>query len=189
MSSQINTQFVDVQRILVPSGKGISTNISPSLTPMVGSLATDSSTGGLYMGDGTDWITAGASTGVIESTSESIIGFEMTLGGQPSFTGPQLQLFRITIAGREFKFLTLKIQQEITITGNGTWYSPSNTIPVDYRPAGGDVLYFPITSNTAAGYSNTSYVIINTSGSGSIGVSSSAAAGALGFYSFSCMYP
>lgn len=180
---------MDVEKITAPIGKGIVNNAAPSLTPTNGSLAMDVTTPGqLYVGDGANWNLASNSSGIVASSSVAIVGINLTNGAQPSFVNCTLVIQKITVGNATLKFLHLSVQQSITITGNGTWFSLTGMIPTAFLPNNGNVLEFPVTSNTSAGTSNTSYMTLNTSGNGSIGLTSTAANGALGFFSASCVY-
>lgn len=139
--SIINGQSAIVQKITPPAGVNILSNSSPSLTPSVGSLALDVTTpGSLYVGNGSSWLSAPTS-----NVTATVGPFNMTLGGQPSFTGCTMTFSTVTAGGVNFKLFSLDIHQSQTTTGSGTWTSPSSTIPAAYQP-----LYPPATSYTLA---------------------------------------
>lgn len=56
MTSEINDQACTIQTLVLPSGVGIASNSSSSLTPILGSLATDvSKPGSIFIGNGSSW--------------------------------------------------------------------------------------------------------------------------------------
>jgi len=73
MTSVIDNQVETIQRLVIPVGTGVATNTSPSLAPLKGALAYDNTTlGVLYIGDGTNWLSAG-STGTNSVTPSNTV--------------------------------------------------------------------------------------------------------------------
>lgn len=187
MTSQINTQVATVERMVVPTGSGMVNNVSPSIPPIFGSLAVDpTNDSNLYMGDGTVW--RNVSGGVRNVQSYTASNISLSLAGQPTLTNCTINIQEFTTgASGNVKqvILSLAVNRSITTTSAGDWASAAGVIPLAYRPA--SALYFPCTIFTAGGIVN-SYFEINSSGTGSIIVRSSAASGLVGFYVLSCVY-
>lgn len=133
MTSEINNQFVYVERLIPPQGVNVATNSSPSLTPTSGALAWDKSVNSstynnLYLGTGTNWVAIPSSLTRLTST------FSMTSSGQPSFTGCTLSLETVTVGSIMMKLVSLNINQTITASGSGVWSSPAATVPATFSP-------------------------------------------------------
>lgn len=131
MSSEINRQFVAIERLLVPVGVGL-TGGSPSIPPLGGALGYDVSTpNNVYLGNSTTWvpIASGAS-----SITNAVVGpISLTGPGLPTLTGT-LYLQKIVTSLMSMVYFTLQINQLVTTAVPGVWEAPAATIPAGYIP-------------------------------------------------------
>ena len=121
---------------IIPSGTGISTNTSPSIPPISGSLARDSSVvGSLYTGNGTQWIPSSF------TNPTTVTGITLTNPG----SAPQTALTPCTLFLWSspdptntiiIKYFVLNVNANGGNSGlsAGFWVSPANTVPTNYIP-------------------------------------------------------
>jgi len=185
MSTVIDYQSHSLQNITIPSGKGIATNTNPSLPPINGSLATDPTTAGVvYVGNGAAWAEVSGSSGV-EGVSETASQFSLTRSGQPSLTNCSIACQKISVGDVNLVTITLQINQQITVTGQGIWGSSVGTVPQDYVPP--TIMYAPIIAyrdDTTTFYST----FFNIANNGVIGLYSLPTSGLSQFWTGSITY-
>jgi hypothetical protein len=190
MTSLIDTQVVTIERVIVPSGKGIASNSSPSLSPILGSLAQDvANPGSLYVGDGVSWNSSSAgATGVTSSSTQLAPATYSSLGVSPDLTNVVIYLQKIQMGTGNFSTVNLNVvlDQTINLTVDDDWVNLLNSIPASYRPTAGDV-YFPVSVIGAGGTIGTLQGAMSTAGNLSI-ASRSGALGLSYFGNFSCSY-
>lgn len=146
MSSEINNQAVKIDQIIIPQGKGVSTNVDPSLPPINGALAQDVTTAGkLYIGDGALWGAVASDNNVEDASSYQNPLFSMNSGGSnPNFVTCRLVLQKIKISGLSMVFLELVLNAtSLNATCPDTWTTAAPVLPVGYRPPPGIVYQFP----------------------------------------------
>ena len=137
MYSEINTQYCDIQKIVLPLGKNIATNVSPSLPPINGSMCSDASQpGSLFVGNGTTW---SQGTQLYDNLTDCNL---MQAVGQPDIAGITT-LVSITKGNPNTASLIINMPaSSITTVGalSKTW---SMTVQMDakYRPLN-DPVYF-----------------------------------------------
>ena len=108
---------------IIPSGTGISTNTSPSISPITGALALDVSTPGLYYGKSGTWEPASSANPTI------ITGITLT-GTHNTFPNCTLYLYPGTI-NTTIKNFVLDVNQNAT-TAATDFYTATITIPSSY---------------------------------------------------------
>ena len=164
MSSIIDNQAVSVQQLLAPICVGAGTNISPSLPPIAGYLASDTTTPGiLYVGNGTSWVES-----YVNPSPVVITGATLTLAGQPTYTVGSIYLSKLSSGTYSMKTININIVQSQVTTSAGIWQSANGVIPAAYLPliptSVSYTAFFPcVISGASAGFIST-YFFINTSG-------------------------
>ena len=121
---------------IIPSGTGISTNTSPSIPPVSGSLAQDSAVGGsLYTGNGTQWIPS------MFTNPTTITGITLTNpGGAPQTALTPCTLFLWSSPDPTNTIIIKHFVLNVNANGSnsgfsaGFWVSPLNTVPTNYIP-------------------------------------------------------
>lgn len=170
MYSEINTQACTVERICVPAGKGIATNSSPSLLPIRGSLAIDSTVNQLYMANGSTW------NRVRSTTAPSSVGnitaqFTLTASSMPSLN-VQCYFTKTTtpnispLGTGYFATMVILIDQTINITANDEWSNTGFIVNQQFWPQ--TDTYFPISVRTPGGTYSTIQGNLNATGQLSI---------------------
>ena len=189
MTSIINNQAVSIQQDVLPLGKGIFNNTTPSLPPLLGAMAQDVSTPGLmYIGDGNNWT---APTGGISGSGVVVTGVSFDKAGQTSFTNciVHLQKTITGTAGNDTMIhMTVFIENTFATTSSGEWTTSTTPIPVGYRPQGPS--YFPciVFVSTATPNQQNSYFHADTTGNIGFFLPTGGSV-SQGAYSFSASWP
>lgn len=178
MSTIIDNQNVSLNQIVLPLGTGILTNTSPSLPPILGSVAMDvTDTNHAYIGSGSVWWPL--SGGVTSATGAKVTNITLTSAGQPSVTGCTLNVQAITSGSGGVStqvMLSLTINNaSIAVTGLGTWATPIGVIPVNFRPAVNTI--FPLFQTASLDTNNYIISYFSVNSNGSISLFSPAASG------------
>lgn len=133
MSSKINNQPVDIEKIILPVC--VNTTSAPSLTPTTGSLVQDAAAGGLYIGNG-------ASFTQIDSTATNSAFFQSGItmnsgASNPAFTGVNFYVNQIIDDGTGNSinsFVCVINSTSAAANCPDTWTSTTAFIPSKYRP-------------------------------------------------------
>jgi hypothetical protein len=151
--------------LLAPVGTGLSSNSSPSLTPINGALGVDSTqVGTLYIGNGSIW--QGVSP--FANVSSTFVNFTLTASGQPNITG-SIFLTKMQVGSIPFVIFQVTINASITITANSTW-TMASAIVSPYQPSINCYFSVPLIISSNVNTSN-AYLEITTAGTLNLGIS------------------
>jgi hypothetical protein len=155
MSSEINNQSVNIQQLVTPEGINIATG-SPSLSPINGALAMDSTQAGiLYIGNGSTW------NGIPSISDSTVTGITLTQSGQPNVNAT-LYLQKIVSQTITMVYYSMDLNWSSSPTASGTWETSSGTVPTGFTPATGTFASFTTIATTEG--IQTAQLTINTAG-------------------------
>lgn len=171
------------ERVVVPQGKNIASNSSPSMPAANGALVGDLAyPGSLFIGNGSTWV---ASSTAFAGQVANVTGITLSLATQPDLAGCTLNMRQEIVGSVTLNLFNLKINQTVASSASGD-YTVSAAVPALFRPSG--TQYIPCVLFTSAGTPNYVDTYCLISSGGNITLHSSISTGNLGFSEITGIY-